>query len=270
MGGKSPDPPNYAPVAQASRESAEVAKELGNRQLDFTERQYEELKPLFERITGMQMQAAQQQMDMAQNVYEYQKMYRPVERELVRRAQEFNTEAYREGLARQAKADTERAFANQDQAHQRQMLSMGIDPSSGRFDASKRIQDTQQAALQANAMNQTRQQARDKGNALLAGAAGLGRGMSPALAAYSGAMNAGNSAGQNAMAPGNQYMAGLQAGAGTIQSGQALQMRGLGSILNTQGSIYQADQQANAALWQGIGGAAGTAFGLTDGFGMFT
>lgn len=66
-------------------------------------------------------------------------------------------------------------------------------------------------------------------------AAGLGRGLAGAsTGAYSSANAAGNSAAQNYMAPGNQYMSGMAAGSGTIMQGQGLQMQGLSGILNSQ------------------------------------
>lgn len=89
-------------------------------------------------------------------------------------------------------------------------------------------------------------------------AAGLVKGLPGASqGAYGLAINAGNAAGQNAMAPGNQYMAGMQAGSGTIMQGQGMKVQGLSNVLNAQTSVYNAQQQ-NQGLDVGglLGGAA--------------
>lgn len=264
MGKSAPKAPDYTPTAEASNYAVDVGKQQFDQQSAFAREQWDYYKPIMEEITGTQTESMRQQMGLAQDSYEYQKGFRDVEQELVAKAQKFNTEAYREGLAQQAKADTERAFASQDAALERQLLSMGAaDPSSGKFQGLARSQNIQQAGMSAAAMNATRGQARDQGQAMLAGAAGLGRGMQTSLAAYSGALNAGNSAGQNAMAGGNNYMANMgaanQAGLGWHQQGMA----GYGDIMGTQASIYNNQTNANAEM---TGAIVGGAMSMAGGF----
>jgi len=100
MGGKSSPAPDYTPMAAVSKE-----------QLDFARQQYNEMKPIAQRIAGQQIAAQDQQMAQAQDYYDYQKnTFRPVEQGLVRQAQEFSTDAYRENMARDAAAASAQAF----------------------------------------------------------------------------------------------------------------------------------------------------------------
>jgi hypothetical protein len=202
-------------------------------------------------------------MQQGQDYYNYMVgTYRPLEQKIVQDAMNFNTDAYRETLAQQAAADTGMAFESMRKANQRAMMGMGVNPNSGRFAGVNKAGELGLAAARAGAMNRTRVQAEALGNARMQEAAGLGRNLPGASAgAYQLALGAGNSAGQNMMAPGNQYMAGMQAGAGTWQQGLGQQMSGLGNILNMQGSIYGYDRQAQGDFWNGIGSIVGMGLG---------
>lgn len=260
MGGKSQPAPDYAPLMQTSREAIQVMGGLGREQNAFARQQYEELSPILRGIANTQQQAQQQQMTQAQDYYDYmQSTYRPVERNLVAQAQNFNTDAYREQLAQKAAADAGRAFAQTQGASNRAMASMGVNPNSGRFAQMQTQNNLGLAAQKASAMTGTRQQAQQMGYARMLDAAGLGRGLSGAsTAAYQGAMGAGNAAGNMYMAPGNQLMAGLSAGGQTMGQGYQLGMGGLGNILSNQTSNFQAGMNAQGEmLGTGIG-VAGT------------
>ena len=110
MGGKSsPPPPDYSGM-----------EALGREQLQFARDQYADIKPLAQQIAAQQMAAQQQQMTQAQDYYNYQKdTFRPVEQGLVRDAQNFSTEGYREQMAGQAAAAAGRAFGVQQEMGQR-------------------------------------------------------------------------------------------------------------------------------------------------------
>ena len=123
MGKKSnPPPPDYTPLANASAEAARIQGELGREQLAFAREQYEQNQPLLQEIAETQMAAQQQQMDQAQDYYDYQiETFRPLEQGLVADAERFNTEAYRDQVASQAAADAGRAFGISQQQNQRAM-----------------------------------------------------------------------------------------------------------------------------------------------------
>jgi hypothetical protein len=123
-----------------------------------------------------------------------------------------------------------------------------------------------QGAARANAMNNTRQQAEQLGWAKRMDVTALGRNL-PGLsnAAYAGALNSGNSAGQNSMSAGNNLLGQQAAAAGLHMQGANMQMSGLSNILGQQTSIYQSDQARSAANAQALGQGIGT----IAGFGLF-
>jgi len=269
MGKNNVEAPDYAPLAEASAEAARIQAGLGREQLAFAKDQYERTAPILENIANQQMQAQKEQMDQARDYYQYRKdVYRPLEKSIVQDAQDFNTEAYREQLASQAAADAGRAFGIAQQQNQRAMASMGVNPNSGRFAGMQNASGLQQAAARAATMTGTRQQAEQMGYARQLDAAGLGRGLAGAsLGAYGGATGAGSAAGQSAQSAGQNYMGNMAIGAGTIGSGQKMQLSGLSNVLNNQTQTYI---NTSGSLLGDIGGALGgaaaayTAFGGSD------
>jgi hypothetical protein len=232
---------------------------LGREQLAFSKQQYAEMMPLARQVYGQQMDAQRQQMQQAQDYYDYQRnTFRPVEQGLVRDAERFSTEGYREQLAGQAAAAAGRAFGVQQDMGQRAMAARGVNPNSGAAMALQAQGNLGLAAQRANAMTGARTQAEQLGFARRMDVTGLGRGLAGAsTAAYQGANTAGSSSMNTAMAPGGQYMQGLQQAGGTM-----------GNVLNSQTSVYntaqsQADPLASivgmgiGAYAGGFGGAAG-------------
>jgi len=253
MGGKSsPPPPDYTGM-----------EALGREQLAFSKQQYDEMMPLARQVYGQQMDAQRQQMEQAKNYFDYQQQtFRPVEQGLVRDAERFSTEGYREQMAGQAAAAAGRAFGVQQDMGQRAMASRGVNPNSGAGMALQAQGNLGLAAQRANAMTGARTQAEQLGFARRMDVTGLGRGLAGAsTAAYQGANTAGSSSMNTAMAPGSQYQQGL-AGAGQTMN----------SVLGSQTSVYntaqsQADPFASiigmglGAYAGGFGGAAGAKAG---------
>lgn len=262
MGGKSqPDPPDYSQLAGASKESAEIMARLGQQQLDFSKQQYQDMLPFMTGIAGDQRAMMKQQMDQAQDYYRYQQdTFRPLEQQMVEDARSYNTDAKREQLAGQAAADAGRAFATTQAASQRNMASMGVNPNSGRYAGANAANNLGLAATKGAAMNQTREKAEMIGQARLMDAVGMGRGLvGAAQGAYSGALNAGNSAGNNMQQPGHNYMAGMGQGASTIGQGQQMYLGGLGNALNGQMNLY-GQQQNQPNPWMQMAGMGIGAF----------
>lgn len=234
MGGKSAPAPDYTPMAAVSKE-----------QLDFAKQQYAEMRPLAQKIADQQMAAQQQQMNQAQDYYNYQQQtFRPVEQGLVRDAQRFNTEDYRNQMASQAAAASAQAFGNVQASNQRAMASMGVNPNSGRFAGINAQTNLGLAAQRAGAMTGARQGAEQMGWARRMDVTGLGRGLAGAsTAAYQGATGAGTSGMNTSMAAGNQYQQGLAGAANTM-----------GSMNSGMASMYNTAQNANS---QALGTAVG-------------
>ena len=260
MGSKGAPPPDYAPLAAASAEAARIQAGLGREQLAFAREQYDRSAPILEAISQQQMAAQNEQMAQARDYYDYRRdTYRPLERGIVADAERFNTEAYRNQVASQAAADSGRAFGISQQQNQRAMAAMGANPNSGRFAGMQNASGLQQAAMRANAMTGARNQAQQMGYARKLDAAGLGRGLAGAsTAAYGGAHTAGSMAGGNAQSAGLNYMAGMGQGAGTIASGQQMQMQGLSSVLNAQTQSYINTQDSFMGDLGAVLGGAGT------------
>lgn len=265
MGGKSAPAPDYTELAAASREAVAAGRELGNRQIDFSERQYDELKPLFESIAALQMEAQRDQIDQAQDYYQYmQETFRPVERGIVEDAMAFSTESYRERMAGEAAAAAGRAFTNLQRSASRADAARGLNPNSPAARALRQQANVEMAASRSQQMTGARDRAESLGYARQLDAAGLGRGLPGASAgAYAGSVGAGSAAVGTSMAAGNQYMAGLGQGAGTMMSGYQTGMQGYGNIVNSQTSIYNNAMNAQGEFLgsvMGLGGRLGAAY----------
>lgn len=265
MGGKSsPPPPDYGPLAQASKESAEIMAGLGREQLDFSKRQYEEMRPLAQRAADQQFATQNELMQMGREDRDrYLSTFAPVEQGLVRRAQEFDTDAYREQLAGQAAADAARAFGSTQAQTARGMSRMGVAPGSGAAMAQMNQNSLAGASMRAGAMTGSRLQSEGEGMNRLYNAAALGRGLpGQTLGAYGGSVGAGSAGIQTAMAPGTQYMQGMGQGANTIGSGRNMLQSGLGNILSTQGQMYAAGMNQSDPIMDAIGTGIGAYAGL--------
>ena len=240
MGGKSQPAPDYGPMQQ-----------LGADQLAFAKQQYAEMAPLARQVAAQQMAAQQQQMRQGQDYYDYQqKTFRPLEQGLVRDAERFNTDDYREGLARDASAAAGRAFGITQAASQRSQASMGVNPASGRAMSMANQSNLGLAAGRANAMTGARNQAEQIGFARRLDVTGLGRNLAGAsTAAYQGANAAGSAGINTSMAPGsqrNQGMANAGQTYGNILSNQTSQFN---TGLNAQGEMYGAILGAGATYY---------------------
>jgi hypothetical protein len=227
-------------MAAATEKGVAMAGLLGNRQMDFAQRQYEEMKPLAERVSNSQIAAQEQQMQQAKDYYDYQVgTFRPVEQGLVRQAQEFDTEAYREQLASQAAADA------------------GVGPGSGNALAMGNQNALALASMRAGAATGARNQAEQLGWARKMDVTGLGRGLAGASSgAYAGATGAGTAGMNTAMSAGNQFSQAFNQGAQYGLQGAEMGIRGQGAILNAQTSAYNADQNSGLDVGGLLGGAA--------------
>jgi hypothetical protein len=232
---------------------------LGREQLDFARQQYDEMRPLAERIAQSQVATQDELLGMAREDRErYLSTFAPVEQGLVQRAQEFDTEAYREQMAQQAAADAARAFGSTQAQTSRGLARMGVAPGSGAAQSQMNMNAIAAASQRAGAMTGARTQAEPLGYARMLDAAGLGRNL-PGLSqsAYGASVGAGSAGIGTAMTPGIQYSQGLASGAGTIGSGRQMLQGGLGNILNTQGQMYAAGMNQSDPFMDLVGTAVG-------------
>lgn len=265
MGGKSAPAPDYSQLAAVSREAVAAGERIAQRQFDFSERQYEELSPIFREIAAGQIAAQDEQLAQARDYYQYmQETFRPVERGIVEDAMAFSTESYRERMAGEAAAAAGRAFTNLQRSASRADAARGLNPNSPAARALRQQANIEMAASRSQQMTSARDRAEQLGYARQLDAAGLGRGLAGASAgAYAGSVGAGTAGVNTSMAAGNQYMAGLGAGAGTMMSGYQTGLQGYGNIVNSQTSIYNNAMNAQGEFLgsvMGLGGQLGGAY----------
>lgn len=269
--GSAPDPnPGMLATAEAAKLSAEAQKEIAKANLDFYKMQYEEFKPIMTEVLQGEVATQKEAMRQAKEYEDYMKgTFRPLEERLTSEAAKFDTAEEREKMARAAVGDIGQAFSNMRGQAQRQSRASGMGSNSGRFAALNQQLNLQEALARAGAATSTRETAVDKGRALLYDAAALGRGLpSNVSASFGTGLQAAGGARQSAMAPGQIMQPGFQ--------GYANQMAGVQQGYGTAGGIYgqefsarmqgyNAQQQADAALWGGLGQGAGFFFGRADG-----
>jgi hypothetical protein len=284
-GGDAPDAPDYGPLAAAQQETGDQAYQLGIEQLAWSREQWGEQYELIQDIVDVQLPIFQQQAQMAaqgmdaylagmdqsmqiaaenhaiamQDRDRYERVFQPMEDELIAEAQGFDSQARRSMEAGRAQADVARAQEAQRQSAMRQLESVGVDPTQTRYAALDAGIRTQQAAAQAAAGNAARQQTENVGRALRADVLNIGRGMPSQAAASYGLALQGAGQGTNAGLAGQQAMlssAGMLMnagsawqGAGNAISSPALAAFGqantsYGAAANTQNMGYQNQLQA--------------------------
>ncbi len=243
---------------QADR-AAELSYSLGQEQLAFSRQQYNEMAPLARRAADQQFAAQEEQMAQARDYYNYQTdTFRPVEKGLVADALSFDTEAYREQLASQAAADAARAFGTAQGMSNRDLARRGVDPSSGASRALSNQNMVTLASMKTGGATGARQQAEQLGYARKLDAAGLGRNL-PGLstAAYQSATGAGSAGVNSAMAPGNQYMQGMQSAANTMLAGSGQAMGAYGQLYGGANTAAMNAQNNYMGVLGGIVGMGG-------------
>lgn len=266
MGSKdSPPPPDYGPMAQASKEAAEIGAAMGREQLAENKRQYD-----LNMQTAAPIIAAQQRnMDLAytqgkESFDNYRSEGRPLQqsmRDIATGTISPEMKALMDRGGTEGVADVQAALDGQRMQTGRAMARMGVNPNSGKFAAAQGAMDIQAATAKAGAANAGRSQALDKGYARMGDTLNTYAGMaSNAPSFYSAGTNAGNSAMGNQMSASNAYMGGMAAGTGTVMGGKQMQMGGLGNILSAQTSY--ANSMANQD--NGLGGIGSVLGGVAS------
>ena len=224
-------------------------------QLAFNKDVYNEMSPYYKGMMEQQIASSEQQMGQAKDYYDYMRnTFRPLEERMVDDAWRQNTDSYREGLARQAAATAQTAFSNTMGQLERNNASMGL--GSKLSPAQERAMALGLTAQQAAGAEGARQGGLGAGMAAMQNAAGLGRNLPQNAAnAYTGAANATNVAANVGLMPSNQYLTAANAS-----------LSGINSLYGTQTQAYNAQQQAQADIYAGLGQMAGSAMGM---YGMY-
>jgi hypothetical protein len=262
-GGSAPNPnPGLIAQAQASERVGMRALALQQDYQNWSKSFYDELKPTLQRMADQEYEISAANKLRADEYAAYERdTFRPLEKQIVADAQNYDTEAKRNQLAGRAVGDISQAFGVVRQQAGREAASRGLNPNSGRFAALNNQLSIQEALARAGASTQARNQAEDLGYARKLDAAGLGRNLAPnASTAYGVSLNASGQAGNTAMS-GGQFMSNSY-GQGSNMLGQATSAYGTaGNIYGTEFNArmrgYEAQQQASGAFWGGLGSMAG-------------
>ncbi len=264
-----PEPDENIGIAQ--REMSSLAKEQWEK---FTTDIYPEML----RQSKVQEERANQQfaltkdvtstqLEQARKAYQrYEEGAVPAMEALRRDAEEYNLEANRERLALAAKADIATAMDAEQQNYERRQRAYGIDPTSGVTQFGGGALGINKALAEAQAMNQTRQAAKDIGLQKQANVYNMYAGL-PAQGNAStgialGATNQGLQGGQLTMSNLGTTGGALNAGAQTAMSGwNSVGQLGV-SKYQADVSAYNAEQQAQGAFASGLGSAVGSGVGL--------
>jgi hypothetical protein len=252
-----------APDTSGMNSAAVANAALSKEQLDWAKQIYNETAPDRKASAELSKQVAQQQLESSQtndaiskDYWNYQKnTFRPLETGIVADAQNYDTPARRESQAAQAMGDVgsqiNAAQANQNRAMQR----TGVNPNSGKMMGMQNLMSLQGATAMAGAANKARNDVELQGYARKMDAANLGRNLASNQATSAGvALNAGNSAVQNAGVPQAQ----AQSAAAMVNNGFNGAVNANNSAASIYGNIAGVQNQANAnstAMWSALGNA---------------
>lgn len=265
MGKKStPAPPDLGPSAQASEEVAMIQQETALEQLAWAREQDDRNQTVLREVLDTQLPimnetAANARTDRAR----YEQTFQPIEDNLVKEFQEYDTPERQDMERGRAVADVSAGFDAQRRNALQRLESYGVDPSQTRNAALDIGVRTQQAAAQAGAATNATRNVENTGRALRAEAINIGRGMpSQVAASYGQSLAAGNSGVGNANATTGAGANALTSGNGAM--GQALSGYGQSANIQSQGfgnqmQAYNAQQEANSSAMSGLGSMAGMA-----------
>ena len=258
-------------LTESADYAADLSYKLGQEQLGFARQQYDEMKPLAQRVYDQQLQAQEEQMRQARDYYDYQtQTFRPLEQGLVADAQNFDTEAYRNQLAAKASQDAAQAFGLTQGMVARESERRGVNPNSGAAAGLQNQSTLNQAAMRAGGMNNARTQAENTAYARKLDVTGLGRNLAGASTAAYGAANASGTAGINtAMAPGSQYSSAVTPAFNTMMTGSGQRIQGYGNMFAGTSRSMDAANAAEQGLYGTIAGGAGRFVGYGMGQGKF-
>jgi hypothetical protein len=254
-GGGSAPAPDYTPMAQASEEAARIGAELGREQLAESKRQYDQNYEVAKKVSDAQLGIMNETNRQGKDYYDYMvAKQRPVEDALNADAMASGGQTAQDDAAAKAVADSQGGYTRALNQGLRQARRYGLGPvtTTGGLALS-------QAQSTAAAAGTAREKEKNLGYAKKMDVAGLYRGMPGASqGAYGLAINAGNAANSNQMAPGSALLNGMAQGAGMQQTGMGQKVQGLGSILNSQTSMYNASManQGGSDPFAQIAGAA--------------
>lgn len=187
-------------------------------------------------LAYMKDQAAVTNAWAAEDRARYKSVYQPIENDFLDRVKTWDSPERQAVAASEAAADVRGNAAITDAARTRQMASMGINPTSGRYAGIERAGDLATSLAAAGAQNAARTQVRTQGLGLQGDAINMGKGMpSQALAAMQTLNGAAGAGFQGA------------------QSGYAGQANALNQQYSTQSANWRQEQSSGGGILGAVG-----------------
>ena len=258
-GGGSSAPAPDPQIGQAAVMQAQTGQDW----LNFAKEQFavgNERQAVIDELTGKVTEAQLKGMNDAndradQQWKRYQEVFLPAQDKYIEEAMNWDSKERQDNLAAEAKADVLSNAAAAKQSNARNMASMGVSPTSGRYAGVDRATDLGTALAAAGAQNTARNQVRTQGLALKEGVANMAQGATSTSAQQSSlGLNSGNSATGNINAANGQWQANNQImgqgfqGAMAGYAGQANTLNNLGVADLRQGRYRQAASHLQEAL----------------------
>jgi hypothetical protein len=253
------DAPDTSGMNAAAERNAAISEEA----LDFYRQMYEDSGPDRERaadtaeeVARAQLEAMRNQTALADEYANYQRTtLRPLEMDIVREANSFDTEAERERLAGLALGDVNESFAAAREQAGRQLTRSGVSLEDGAYGGVLKQLALSQSLAGADAKTKSRSNAITLGRALKADAAAMLRGLpSNQATSASLALNQGNSAVGNASVP----ITLAQSGADMMGRGYQTAIQGNNASGNMYGQIAGIESGVNSSNDSNMQGAGAT------------
>lgn len=273
-GGGSSAPAPDPNIGRAAMKQAET----GQQWLDFAKEQFAvgnerqaEIDALTKEVTTAQLEGMRSSNERADQQWQrYLDVFQPAQDEFIEEARNWASPERQAELAAEARADVMAGAQGARQQTQRQMASMGISPTSGRYAGIERTNNLNTALASAGAQNNARSQVRSQGLALKEGIANMGQGAISTSAQQVGlGLNSGNSATGNMNAANAQWQGNNQImgqGFQGAMAGYAGQANTLNNLYGNQLNAWSAQQQASSAnaagLMSGLGSLVGSGAAL--------
>jgi len=195
-GQKAPPPPDYTPIANASKEISKESLALGREQLQWAKDQFAQNKEITDQVVASFLkQQALNEENAIKDRKRYEEIYQPLEDSLAKEAADYASPERKLKEMGRATADVAQRFDAARKSAQRDLESYGIDPSSTRYAALDIGARAQNAAAQAAAATQASDRVDAIGRALRSEAINVGRGYPGQIAgAYNTATQGGTGA----------------------------------------------------------------------------
>lgn len=265
-GGSAPSPdPQIGKAALMEAKTGQDWLNFSKEQFAVGNKRQAELDALTSKVTQAQLKGMTDANTRADQQWKrYQEVFLPAQDKYIEEAMNWDSAERQANLAAEAKGDVLSNAAVAKQSNARNMASMGVSPTSGRYAGVDRGNDLATALASAGAQNTARNQVRNQALALKEGVANMAQGATSTAAQQSSlGLNSGNSATGNALGAEGNWRGNVgimgQGFQGAMQ-GYAGQASALTGLYNAEQSAYNAKQQASATnsagLMQGLGTAA--------------